>query len=113
MEGALLVVLTTVPDHASGIAIARTLVERRLVACAQLLPPMVSVFIWQDKLSTETEQLLLLKVPAEVYAMLEVALGDLHPYEVPEVVALEAVQVSEGYLGWAVAQTSTSALPPV
>lgn len=97
----LLVVLSTVPDAETGLTIARHLVEARLVACAQLLPAMTSVYIWQETVQQETEHLLIFKVPSTGYAQLEIALRQLHPYEVPEIIAIEATQVADSYLAWA------------
>lgn len=86
---------------------AHALVEEKLVACAQILPQMISVYGWQGKVEQETEQLLLLKVPASRYPQMEPRLRQLHPYEEPEVIALAAREVSQSYLNWARQQTQT------
>ncbi|MBC8123197.1 MAG: divalent-cation tolerance protein CutA [Gemmatimonadaceae bacterium] len=104
----LLVVLSTVPDAETGLAIARNLVEERLVACAQLLPAMTSVYIWQETVQQETEHLLILKVPSAGYTQLEAALRQLHPYEVPEIIAIEASRVVDSYLVWATGAASST-----
>jgi periplasmic divalent cation tolerance protein len=98
---ALWVVMTTVSKQEEGQVLARHLVEERLVACAQVLPPMQSVFRWQGQVTAETESLILLKLPAEAYPRLERRLRELHPYSEPEIIALDASQVSSSYLQWA------------
>lgn len=104
-SAALWVVMTTVSTQEEGQQLAEHLVGERLVACAQVLPPMQSVFRWQGQVTSETEALILLKLPAEGYAHLEQRLRELHPYSEPEIVALEASQVSASYLQWAREQT--------
>ncbi len=95
------VVMTTVSTQDQGQQLAARLVGEGVVACAQVLPPMQSVFRWQGQVRSETESLILLKLPAEGYAHLEQRLRELHPYREPEIIALEASQVILSYLQWA------------
>ncbi|NJK61721.1 MAG: divalent-cation tolerance protein CutA [Synechococcaceae cyanobacterium SM2_3_1] len=106
-SAALWVVMTTVSSQEEGQQLAHHLVEERLVACAQVLPPMQSIFRWQGQVRAETEALILLKLPAEGYAHLERRLRELHPYREPEIIALEASQVSPSYLQWAKEQAGS------
>ncbi|MEO0651836.1 MAG: divalent-cation tolerance protein CutA [Planctomycetota bacterium] len=94
------VVLVTAPDRGTAEALARDVVERRLVACANLLPGVTSVFRWEGRVDTEEEVLLVLKTTAERLGALETRLHEQHPYDVPEFVALPAAHVSGPYLGW-------------
>ena len=98
----LLVVLSTFPDAASARAAADALVSESLAACVNLLPGVQSVYRWQDRLETGTEILAVIKTTDERYAAMEERLRGLHPYEVPEIVALPAAAVSGAYLQWAV-----------
>ncbi len=98
------VVLTTVGDIEAGLKLVRHLVAEELVACAQILPPMVSVYRWEGQVQEETEHLILLKVPAQVYPQLEPRLQTLHPYTEPEIVCLGAAHISPTYLQWAIKQ---------
>jgi periplasmic divalent cation tolerance protein len=102
----LVVVMTTVPDRETGLTLGRRLVEDRLAACAQLLPTMTSIYRWQGQIHEEPEHLLLLKTPTAGRDALVAALVRQHPYEVPEVVVLDAAAVHPPYLAWAEAQTT-------
>lgn len=101
----LLVVMTTVSTLEQGHQLARILVEERWVACAQVLPQITSVYRWQGQIEQDSEILLLLKLPASRYPPFQARLHQIHPYEEPEVVALEAMAVSPSYLNWAIQQT--------
>lgn len=78
----------------------RNLVEKRLVACVNVVGPVRSVFLWKGKVSDESERLLVMKTRADRYAALEKVIEELHPYEVPEVVAIPIERGSEAYLSW-------------
>jgi periplasmic divalent cation tolerance protein len=101
----LIVVMTTVAAESDGETLAEKLVEARLAACVQILPAMTSIYRWEGEIQRESEHLLLIKTLAERYDELESFLLANHPYEVPEVVALEADRVSQGYLDFAVQTT--------
>lgn len=96
----LYVILSSCPATAAD-AIARGLVEQRVAACVSALPGAVSTYRWQDSVQCEAETLLLIKVPGERLDACMAALAVLHPYEVPEIVALPADRVAQGYLAWA------------
>ena len=91
-------VLTTFGDEESAKRVARELVEKRLVACVNLMPQMTSVYRWEGKVCEEGEVLAVMKTTKEKYPQLEKTLGEIHPYEVPEVLAIPAVAGSDGYL---------------
>ena len=78
----------------------RSLVERRLVACVNMVGPVRSVFLWKGKVEDESERLLLMKTRADRYAELETAIQELHPYDVPEVIAIPIERGSQAYLSW-------------
>jgi periplasmic divalent cation tolerance protein len=80
--------------------IARTLVEEHLAACVQVLPGMLSIYSWRGEVQLETEVLLLAKTTRERLDALKARLDELHPYEMPELLALEAVDGLVPYLGW-------------
>jgi periplasmic divalent cation tolerance protein len=98
----LLVVLSTFPDAAAARAAAEMLVYERLAACVNILPGVESVYRWRGKVESGPEVLSIIKTTAERYPALESRLRELHPYEVPEIVALPAAAVAENYLRWAV-----------
>ncbi len=103
----LLVVLSTFPDAAAAHAVAENLVSERLAACVNVLPGVESIYRWQGKVETSQEVLAVIKTTADRYPELEKRLRELHPYEVPEIVALPAAAVAESYLAWVTANTQT------
>jgi periplasmic divalent cation tolerance protein len=95
-----LVVLTTVASDQDAKILADAIVVQRLAACVQILPPMLSVYYWEGKVQSETEVLLLIKTVDEKFSELETYILTNHPYDVPEVVAIPASKVSQGYRSW-------------
>lgn len=93
-------VLTTVPDAETGQRIADALVGERLAACVSQLPGLISTYLWQGELQRETESALLIKSAAETYPMLEARLRELHPYQLPEILALTPAAGLPAYLSW-------------
>ena len=96
----LLVVLSTFPDAAAARVAAEILVGESLAACVNIVPGMESIYRWKGKLESSGEVLAILKTTAERYPALEQRLRELHPCEVPEIVALPAAAVVESYLEW-------------
>jgi periplasmic divalent cation tolerance protein len=92
------VVLCTFPDVEQARVIAAELVERRLAACVNLLPGVESIYRWEGKVERAGEVLAVIKTTR--YAELEAALKELHPYEVPEILALPVAAGLAGYLEW-------------
>ncbi len=95
-----MVVLTTVSSEDDAERLARALVERGLVACVNVLPGVRSIYRWQGAVQDDRELLLLAKTTAARLAEVTAALAELHPYDVPEVVALEASMVAPAYAAW-------------
>jgi periplasmic divalent cation tolerance protein len=98
------VVLTTVPDVATGKALARRLVEEKLAACVNVLPGLTSVYRWEGKIEEGSEALMIAKLGAGGFVAYRDRLKQLHPYQVPEIVALDVAAVNEAYAGWVLAQ---------
>jgi periplasmic divalent cation tolerance protein len=95
-----LLVMTTVARAEDAEYLAREAVERRLAACVNLLPPMTSVYRWHGEVTREEERLVLFKTRSDHFAALRDLLLKIHPYEVPEIVALPIEAGSDGYLEW-------------
>jgi periplasmic divalent cation tolerance protein len=93
-------VLTTVPDAETAERLARTLVEERLAACVNVLPPMRSVYRWKGQIESANEQLLVIKTRKADYAAVEARIRALHPYELPEVIAVPVLAGLPAYLAW-------------
>ncbi|HXE37535.1 MAG TPA: divalent-cation tolerance protein CutA [Azonexus sp.] len=100
-----LLVITNCPDEASANAIALAVVEARLAACVNILPRVQSIYRWQGSVESATEIPLLIKTSAANYPALEQAITKLHPYEVPEIIALPIAQGLPAYLNWVAAET--------
>jgi len=99
------VVLTTVGADTDAAALARTLVEERLAACVSVLPPMSSVYRWKGQLEHDREQQLVIKTTIGRVAALEARLKELHPYELPEFVVLDAT-AGAAYGAWLLESTA-------
>jgi periplasmic divalent cation tolerance protein len=93
-------VTTTTETKADAQAIADTVVEKRLAACAQVIGPITSTYWWQGKIETAEEWLCAIKSKAALYEKLEQDIQAIHPYEEPEIIATPIVKGSKGYLAW-------------
>ena len=94
------VVLVTAPSAEVAATIARAVVEERLAACGNVLPAVRSIYRWQGKVLDEAEVLLILKTQRRRFPELRDRILALHPYEVPEVLALPVEAGSDAYLDW-------------
>ena len=94
------VVLVTAPTTAEAESIARMLLERRLIACANILSGVASLFWWQGKIDRAEEVLLVMKTRQDRLDEVTAAVIEAHSYDVPEVVALPISGGSEAYLRW-------------
>jgi periplasmic divalent cation tolerance protein len=95
-----LLILCTCPDGESAARIARVLVEERLAACVNRVPGLTSVYRWQGEIHEDSEVLLLIKTRSELFESLRARLVALHPYDVPEVIALDIAAGHAPYLDW-------------
>ncbi len=100
-----LLVLTNLPDRAAAERVAEALVAERVAACVNVLTECHSVYRWQGKLEHTSEVPLLIKTTREAYPQLESALRGLHPYELPEIIALPVAAGLPGYLDWVARET--------
>jgi periplasmic divalent cation tolerance protein len=93
-------VLTNLPDSESAFNLARELVSRRVAACVNVLPAATSFYRWQGKSEQSSEHPVLVKTTQDRYADLEAAIRELHPYEVPEIIAWPVTAGLPAYLAW-------------
>lgn len=100
-----LLVIANCPDEACANRIALAVVEAGLAACVNLLPRVQSVYRWQGAIESASEVPLLIKTTAGRYTELEAAIRELHPYDVPEIIALPIAQGLPAYLDWLAAET--------
>ena len=101
----ILLVLTNLPDRESAMKLAHTLVEQRLAACVNVLGDCTSVYRWQGAVEHAEEVPVLIKTRAGRYAEVEAAIRRLHPYELPEVIAVPVTHGLPEYLAWVAQQT--------
>jgi periplasmic divalent cation tolerance protein len=93
-------IMTTVSSQEAAQRLAETLVQERLVACAQILGGVTSIYWWQGKIQQGGEWLCLFKSHQALYPQLEQRLLAIHPYDTPELVATELVNGSRAYFDW-------------
>lgn len=92
--------LCTFPDADQARQIGTVLVEKQLAACVNLLPGVTSIYRWEGKIEEAGETLAIFKTTRTVWDAFEKQLAELHPYDVPEIVALEPTAISAAYAAW-------------
>jgi len=100
-----LLVMTNLPDRAAAEQLAQQLVERRLAACVNLMAPCRSVYHWQGAVETADEVPVMIKTTGAQYADLQQAIVDMHPYELPEIIAVPLARGLPAYLEWVAKET--------
>lgn len=93
-------ILCTCPDAEVADKLSRELISQKLAACVNILPGVRSVYEWQGELETAQEHLLLIKSHQDRYAAIEATLKSLHPYQLPEIIAVAIERGSLDYLKW-------------
>jgi periplasmic divalent cation tolerance protein len=102
---AMLEARTTFATAEDALSAARTLVSERLAACAQIVPQLTSVYMWEGMLRHEQEVLLVLKTTESAWPALRDRLAELHPYDTPEIIATRIDQGSYDYMAWVAENT--------
>ena len=100
MKFEVIVVLTTAPNIEESETLARKIIESKLAACVQVLPPMKSFYAWENTIQVDSEHLLLIKTLSVKFSELKEFIQANHSYDVPEIIALKASDVAENYLAW-------------
>ncbi len=100
METKFIVVLCTVPDQSTAENIARKLVNEKLAACCNIVPGLQSFYFWKGEAQSDKELLLLIKTSSHIFKKLQNRITELHPYEVPEIIALPILIGNNAYLNW-------------
>ena len=98
-------VYTTWPSIVEAEQAGRNLVERRLAACVNILPQMISHYWWEGKVERAEEAVMIIKTRASLAGAVEAAVKDIHSYDVPAIVVLPVESVEQSYLGWIMAET--------
>jgi len=102
----ILVVTTTFAEKTDATEMARRIIMTRAAACVQVEGPVESHYWWDGRLSQDTEWRLTIKTSASTLSRLKTLVHESHPYELPQWVVVEAVQVSDGYRDWVLGSTS-------
>ena len=95
-----LLVRCTFPDSGQARQIGTALVERQLAACVNILPPVTSIYRWEGETQQATEWLLFIKTSSPQFENLKLELARIHPYEVPELIAVPILDGAAPYLAW-------------
>ena len=110
---AILQIAIAVPDADTAARISAALLEAQLCACVQTVGPVTSRYRWQGAIETAAEFLLLVKTRPNLYRAVETMVCALHPYELPEIIAMPVQNALAGYAHWVVESTAPPAPPPV
>jgi len=105
LADAAIVVLTNLPDRESAQALARTLVEGRLAACVNIGAAVESIYHWRGEIEMGIEIPVAIKTRQVLYSNVEAAIRQIHPYELPEIVAVPITDGCAAYLDWIRAET--------
>lgn len=103
----ILVILITTPSRREAVRIGQAVVKRKLAACANVLSPVTSIFRWKGRIEKSREALLILKTTGRRYAALAKTIGSMHPYEVPEIIALKVTKGLPRYIAWVHRETAS------
>jgi periplasmic divalent cation tolerance protein len=108
MQNDLQIALCTVPDEETAGLIADALVSEKLAACVNIVPAIMSVYRWNDAIEHDQELLLLIKTSESVWPLLEARILELHPYELPEIIAVPIHTGQADYTQWIKNSLTTS-----
>jgi len=101
MDVEYIIVLITCPNKEVSEGVAKALLEQKLAACVNTMTPVTSLYTWKGEINRDEEMLLIVKSRADLFeSELIPAVKAVHPYEVPEIIALPVIMGSEDYLGW-------------
>ncbi len=97
----------TTANKEDAVKIAKHLVEKKLIACCNIIPSVTSVYEWDNKLNTDEEALMIMKTKTELYKTVEDEIKKLHKYENPEIICTPITNGSNKYLNWVSLQTKS------
>jgi periplasmic divalent cation tolerance protein len=104
-----LLVITNLPDRGSAERLAEALIARRVAACVNVMAPCRSVYPWQGAVEHAEEHPVFVKTPVDRYDALQQAIRELHPYELPEIIAVRLDAGLPEYLNWVASETRPTA----
>lgn len=98
--------LITVPDHHTASSLASMLVEKKLASCVNIVPGLTSYYRWHDRLNSNAEVLLIAKTRRDLFPALRDEVQKVHPYDLPEIIAIDIADGLQAYLDWVVSATA-------
>lgn len=101
----IVIVFCTISDEEKAAEIARSLISLKLAPCANIIPEIRSIYTWKNVIYDEGEALIIIKTRKSLVDRLKQKIKELHPYEVPEIIALDAADVHQPYLEWVLTNT--------
>jgi len=93
-------VFTTIDSKVRAETLAKTLLEKRIAGCIQIIGPITSIYWWNNKIEREKEWILLIKSREKNYKKIERTIKEIHPYQIPEMIAVPIISGSRNYLNW-------------
>jgi len=99
-------VITNFPDYNSAQALAKTLIDKRLAACVNIMGSCTSIYRWQDNVETDQEIPVFIKTQSKHYRQVEALVNSKHPYELPEIIIVPIIGGSDTYLQWIIEETT-------
>ena len=93
-------VITTISSKAGAEKIAKSLIDKRLAACVQIAGPIKSIYRWKGRIETAKEWVCVIKTRKDLYKKVEKAIKKIHPYEIPEIIAVPIAAANKDYLKW-------------
>ncbi|RLE69516.1 MAG: divalent-cation tolerance protein CutA [Thermoprotei archaeon] len=93
-------VFTTIDSKVRAETLAKTLLEKRIAGCIQIIGPITSIYWWNNKIEREKEWILLIKSREKNYKEIERTIKEIHPYQIPEIIAVPIISGSRNYLNW-------------
>jgi len=106
MKGKIKVVFVTVPDEENAEKIAREVVQSRLAACVNIVKNISSIYMWKGKVEEGGELLLIIKTSSSAFKRLKDRIKTIHPYSVPEIIAIDVTDGNRDYIKWVLEETS-------
>ncbi len=93
-------IFTTIENKEDAEKIAKSLIEKRLAGCIQIIGPISSIYWWKNKIETSQEWLCIIKSKKNLYEEIEKSIKEIHPYEIPEIIAMPIISGNKDYLKW-------------
>lgn len=95
-----IIIYITAPNEEEAVKISKTLVEEKLAGCINIVKDIRSIYMWQGKIEDDSEVLMIAKTQRSLFKALMTRVKELHPYTVPEIIAMPVIEGSEDYLNW-------------